>query len=312
MLNKKLMTKQQKMKTKSIFTQKMPKIIQNKNILVKSSKNFNKTNNKKEKNENKADKTDKGKENQVKVNQIIDQNKKLNINKSNKLYEIKYESTLFSPIYINKNQTERKMPSNLSDDNMKQFEENLSSNRKKRQKFRTKNYISKSNNLMHLNNSAKLTRAPHKNYKSFLIKNKIKLNKDFNNHSSEKNLLSINILHRIREVKQNKNKKDFYTTLKAKNSGKSYNTNNSINNVKSIKIIKTPVLKYRKTNIFKNRINKKIKNENGNKTKDELNHNYMSSFSIKVNKTNNNKEKEKIYKNNNLKKTWTKNIKKNC
>jgi hypothetical protein len=203
------------------------------------------------------------------------------------------------------------MPSNLSDTNIKQIADNLSSNRKPSQKYSTKNNISKNNYMMRLNNSANFARGDiHKNYKSLLIKNQNKLNKEFNNHSSEKNLLSINILHRIREAKQNKN--NFYRTLKIKNSGKSYNNNNSTNNAKNNKIIKTPVLKSRKTNIFKNRINKKLKNENGNKIKEELNHNYMSSFSIKVNKTiyNKDKEKEKIYKNKNLKKTWTKNMKK--
>ena len=307
-LNKKLMTKQQKTKTKAIFTKNKPKNMPNKNILIKSSENFNKTKNiykKNENNDNKANIDNKENENQIK-----DKSKELNTNKSNKLYEIKYESTLFSPTYTNKNKTERKMSSNLSDDNMQKIADNLTSNRKGRQTFRTKNNITKNNYLMRLNNSAKFTRgAPHKNYKSFLIKNKIKLKKEFNNHSSEKNLLSTNILDRIKEVKQNKN--DFYTTLKVKNSTKSYNTNN---NTKSNKIIKTPILKSRKTNIFKNRINKKLKNDkSGNKTKEELNHNYMSSFSIKVNKTiNNNKDKgkEKIYKNKNLKKTWTKNMKK--
>ena len=130
-----------------------------------------------------------------------------------------------------------------------------------------------------------------------MIKNKIKLKKEFDDHGSEKNLLSNNILDTIKEVKQNKNKNDFYRNLKVKNLTKSYNANNK---AKSNKIIKTPILKSRKTNIFKNIINKKLKNDNsGNKTKEELNHNYISSFSIKVNKTiNNNKDKgkEKIYK----------------
>ena len=36
--------------------------------------------------------------------------------------------------------------------------------------------------------------------------------------------------------------------------------------------------------------------------------NYMSSFSIKVNKTTYNKDIEKINKNKNLKKTWSKNM----
>ena len=265
-LNKKLMTKQQKTKTKAIFTKNKPKNIKNKNILIKSSENFNKTKNIYKTNEN-TNKVNKEKENQIK-----DKNNELNTNKSNKLYEIKYESTLFSPPYTNKNtKTERKMSSNLADANMKQLADNLSSNRKQRQTYRTKNNISKNNYLMRLNNSAKFARTSHKNYKSFLIKNKNKLNNEFNNHSSEKNLLSMNILHRIREVKQNKNKNDFYTTLKVKNPAKSYNINNSTNNVKNNKIIKTPVLKSRKTHIFKNRINKKIKNENGNKTKEELN-----------------------------------------
>ena len=132
-----------------------------------------------------------------------------------------------------------------------------------------------------------------------MTKNKNKSKNEIN-HNSQKDLLSMNILHRIKEVKENKKENDFYRTVKLKHSIKN-NGNN----------LKTPVVKNKKMNYIKNRLNKRIKNDNsigiGNRTKEEMMHNYMSSFSIKVNKTNYNKEKTD--KNKNLKKTWTKNMK---
>ena len=81
-------------------------------------------------------------------------------------------------------------------------------------------------------------------------------------------------------------------------------------NLVIIKLYKTPVLKNRKTHIFKNHINKKLNIDNeANKSKENMMENYLSSFSIKVNKTTLNKDKENKIKNKNLKKTWNKNLK---
>ena len=285
-INKKLMTKDQKTKTKVIFTKNKIKNSDNKKQLIYSSENFTKTK--------------KFFPKKAEVDVIDKKTNNNQINKSNKLSEIKYETNLLSPEYEHKNKTERRIITNLSDMNMKYYSQNLTPKTKlkakEQRKFQTKNNFSKSNKKLHLNNSAKFSKEGlNKKYKSVIIKNENKLKNEVINNS-QKNLLSINILHRIKEVKENKTNDDFYSTIKLKNSIK--------NNGSSTK---TPVLKDKKMNYFKNRLNKKIKNDNGNRTKEEMMQNYMSSFSIKVNKTNYNKEKNN--KNKNLKKTWTKNMK---
>ena len=343
-LNKKIMSKEQKTKTKAFFTKNINKNADDKKLLIKSSENFYKTKNffqkkeDKEKNNKNKEKDNKFKEKNIKYkekdnhdknkdnilkekdNKIKENNKELNTNKSNKLYAIKYESTLFShPTYSRKNMTIKKMTTNLSDANIKQDFENISQNIKQPKNLRTKIHISKNNKIMHLNKSVKSnSEYKEKKYKSFLMKNKNNLNNE-SNYNSQKNLLSINILHRIKEVKQNKSNNDFYRTIKAKNWEKINNINNSnsiINSNKNIlynnRAIKTPIMKKKKTTYFKNCINKRIKDDIGSKTKEEMNQNYMSSFSIKVNKSTYNKDKEKIQKKKNLKKTWTKNTKFNA
>ena len=294
-IKKKFMTKEQKTKTKAIFAKHKIKNTENKKLLINSSENFNKTKKLFKKNNNIEDKKDINK-----INNSKNKNKQLNKNKSNKLYEIKNESNLLSPFDEHQNKTERIMTTYLSDINIKNSSQNLTPEKKEQYKFETKNNISKNNKKLHLNNSAKFSNdILGKKYKSFMTKNKNKSKNEIN-HNSQKDLLSMNILHRIKEVKENKTQNDFYRTVKLKHSIKN-NGNN----------LKTPVVKNKKMNYIKNRLNKRIKNDNsigiGNRTKEEMMHNYMSSFSIKVNKTNYNKEKTD--KNKNLKKTWTKNMK---
>ena len=285
LINKKLMTKEQKTKTKIIFTKNKIKNTDNKKQFIYSSENFNKS---KKFFNKKAD-----------LDAVDKKNNNNQINKSQKLYEIKCEPNLLSPTYEHKNKSERRMKKTLSYmNNKKNYSQNLTPKAKSKElnHFLTKNNFSKTNKKIHLNNSAKFSNENlDKKYKTVIIKNKNRF-KNEACHNSQKNLLSINILNRIKEVKENKTKNDFYRTAKLKNSIK----NNSNN-------IKTPVLKDKKMNYFKNRVNKKLKNDKGNKTKEDMMQNYMSSFSIKVNKTNYNKEK--INKNKNLKKTWTKNMK---
>ena len=294
MLNKKLLTKEQKTKTKAIFKDNKINNINNKNLLIKSTENFDKLKRIFKKREN--------------DNQINDQNldtiTNSNTNTNNKLYEIKYESTLSPYGYEIKNNTERYMNDNLSDVNIKgNYDKNYTSNKKQHKKFNTKNHISKN---IFLNTNAKFSSdCPDKKYKSFLTKNKNrnKLNNECI-HNSQKNILSIDIINRIQAVKQNKTKNDFYRTIKVKNSANTINSHSiNLNNKKE----KTPVIKNKKNPFFKNRINKRIKNINGTKTKEDM-QNYMSSFSIKVNKTTYNKENDKISRNKNLKKTWSKNM----
>ena len=158
--------------------------------------------------------------------------------------------------------------------------------------------------------------------------------------------MSINILERIQELKQNKTKNDFYRTLKPRSKSKSkkdkmnahnanthtLNINNSIKEMKlngnrkitKGSLIKTPDVKNKKNSFFKNHLSRRSSNAHENKTKEENKYNCMSSLSIKVNKTQYNKEKEKDKekakdkdknkkdkngKNKNLKKTWTKTMK---
>jgi len=303
-VNKRLMTKEQRTKTKQIFVKN--KNIEKKKLLLKSSENFDKT--KKIFSKNKESQT---KEKNIETNNTL---------RSNKLYEIKYESTLIPSNYENHNNSERRMAVNLSDINMKKHKNIFGSDQKETKKFKTKNHIINNSDKLNLNKSAKLpSDGTAKRYKSFLIKNKKKFNNEYN-YNSQKDILSINILNRIQTVKQNQEKYDFYRTLKVKNSKRSINVSNSNNSLsktkynKNHKTIKTPIVNNKKANFFKNHISKRLNKISSNRTKEEMMNNHISSFSIKVNKTTYNKEKdkdkEKNVKNKNLKKTWTKNIKK--
>ena len=302
MIDKKLMTNEQKAKTKALFIKNKIINTDNKKSLINSTGNFTKT-----KSIFKHNNKDKNIENKLNEKYI---NTNTNTNRSNKLYEIKYESTLVPSSLGNKISTERRVINNLSGSNINIFDKSLIPTKKLNKKFKTKNYMSNNNHKMPLNNSVKYSSdKPDKKYKSFLIKSKNKLNNEIF-HNSQKNLLSINLINRIQAVKQNKIKNNFYT-LKVKHSTKSNNSNyiNSSKNAKpsNCKTIKTPVLENRKTHIFKNHINKKFNiGIEANKSKENIKENYLSSFSIKVNKTSLNKDKEKKIKNKNLKKTWTK------
>jgi hypothetical protein len=354
--NKRFMTKEQKTKTKTIFIKKKLKNSDgNDKALFKSNENIIKTkgvliNNDNKKKENKENK----------------ENKEMNVNSTNRLFEIKYSATLVSSTYESKNVSERAMTKNLSDENMNKYNTIFTPKKKRCKKFKTKNNIIKKNNLinndnindivnkLHLNNSVKLSSIlpPNKRYKSFSTKNKNKINEETYerqlSHNSQKNIRSINILERIQELKQNKTKNDFYRTLRPKSKSKSKkdkmnahnaNTNNNTininNSVKDMKLnrnkkiikgsfIKTPDVKNKKNSFYKSHLSRRSSNGHENKTKEENKYNCMSSLSIKVNKTQYNKEKEKDKektknkdknnknkngKNKNLKKTWTKTMK---
>ena len=309
MLNKKLMTKEQKAKTKALFMKNKIINTDNKKSLINSTGNVYKTKSIFKKNYD----IDKNRENKL-IEKNVNTNDN-NTNRSNKLYEIKYESTLFPSTYASKLVSERRMTSNLSGSNINRNDKTLTPNKKQNNKFKTKNHIGKTKNKMSLNNSSKFSSdKPEKKYKSFLVKNKNKINNEIF-HNSQKNLLSINIINRIQSIKQNKIKNNFYT-LKVKHSTKSNNLNNAYNSnnmrFTNNKTIKTPILQNRKTHIFKNKISKKLNiGNNENKSKEDMIQNCMSSFSIKVNKTTYKKDKGKKEKNKNFKKTWTKNLKKN-
>ena len=325
--NKRFMTKEQKTKTKTIFMKKKLKNSDgNDKSLFKRNENIIKTkgvliNNDNKKKDNKENK----------------ENKEMNVNSTNRLFEIKYSATLVSSTYESKNVSERGITKNLSDENMNKYNTIFTPNKKRYKKFKTKNNIIKKKNFinndntndivnkMQLNNSAKFSTIiqPNKRYKSFSTKNKNKINEEANeprlSHNSQNNIMSINILERIQELKQNKTKNDFYRTLKPRSKSKSKkdkmnahnantNTNaktiNINNSIKEMKLngnkkiskgsfIKTPDVKNKKNSFFKNHLSRRSSNAHENKTKEENKYNCMSSLSIKVNKTQYNKEKEK-------------------
>ena len=307
-VNKNLLIKDQKAKTNDIFENNRFKNDKNKNELIKSCENINNMN--KPKSNLKSSKD--SKIYQMKENLY----KNKDYNTYNKLYEIKYESTLLNPKYEIKNVSIGRMSSYLSDINKNKFNAIFTPEKKKFKKFKTKNNISKRNynNKIYLNYSDKLSKyGSGKKIKSCLFKNNIKFNKDFN-HNSEKNILSVNILNRIQAVKQNKTKNDFYK-IKIKSCKSSYidKSSNSLNKIKYRRnqnsnmdnkrsYINSPQFKNKNRNFFKTHIGKKFI-----KDKEETSNNIISSFSIKVNKTHySNKDKENFTKNKNLKKTWTK------
>ena len=185
----------------------------------------------------------------------------------------------------NNNITEREISSNLSYSNntIKIKKNNLTPDKINHMNFRTKNLILKrikNTNYFNLNKSAKIVSNDiKKKFKTFLVKKNTKLNYR-NNSNSQKNVLSINILSRIQEIKKNRTKNNFYKTKKK-------NTNNIIN------LVKTPGSKSNKIEFFKkNNTNRKFKNSHSNKKNEESKNNYMSSFSIKVNRTYFNKNKD--------------------
>jgi hypothetical protein len=181
------MTKEQKTKTKTIFLKKKLKNSDgNDKALFKTNENLIKTkgvfigndNRKKENKDNKENK----------------ENKEMNVNSTNRLFEIKYSATLVSSTYESKNVSERAMTKNLSDENMNKYNTIFTPKKKRYKKFKTKNNIIKKNNLinndntndnvnkMHLNNSVKLSSIiqPNKRYKSFSTKNKNKISTETN------------------------------------------------------------------------------------------------------------------------------------
>ena len=231
----------------------------------------------------------------------------------------------------NKN-TEREIVSSMSESNVNINKKNLTPDKDNPKKSITKKYIKKINHnnyIKNLNNSAKVISTEGKQrYKTFLLKNKYRRKNNNNNsnsknqdlnHNSQENIISINILNRIQEVKKSKTKNNFYKVSKKKNSIEVNNSNTtksihvknreSSHNNKIIgkgNIITTPVIKNKKIELFKkNSTNRKLNNFKGYKPSEDLRPKYMSSFSIKVNRTYFKKDK-----NQNLKKALSKNVKK--
>lgn len=231
----------------------------------------------------------------------------------------------------NKN-SEREIVSSMSEPNVNINKKNLTPDKDNPKKSITKKYIKKINHnnyIKNLNNSAKVISTEGKQrYKTFLLKNKYRRKSNNNNsnsknqdlnHNSQENIISINILNRIQEVKKSKTKNNFYKVSKKKNSIEVNNSNTtksihvknreSSHNNKIIgkgNIITTPVIKNKKIELFKkNSTNRKLNNFKGYKPSEDLRPKYMSSFSIKVNRTYFKKDK-----NHNLKKALSKNVKK--
>lgn len=218
----------------------------------------------------------------------------------------------------------------MSEPNVIANKKNLTPDKDKPKKSITKKYIKKINHnnyIKNLNNSAKVISTEGKQrYKTFLLKNKYRTNNNNSNsknqdlnHNSQENLISINILNRIQEVKKSKTKNNFYKVSKKKNSIEVNNSNtiksihvknreNSYNNkiIGKGNIITTPVIKNKKIELFKkNSTNRKLNNFKRYKPGEDLRPKYMSSFSIKVKRTDFKKDK-----NQNAKKTLSKNVKK--
>ena len=361
MKNKKLMTKEQKAKTKTVFNKNIFKNVENKtiknkekdkeqNILLKSEDKTNSPKNSQIKNEEKnnndnnisnkkeeikplEDNNNKEKNNVIKKEEKGKEDKNINIEENNGeieqkekiVYNANSEPNQGVQTIENKNISEREMSPYLSDSNMNKYKSNLTPDKKEQKKYKAKNYIKKNNKfnvnnyINNLNNSAKIISTDGQNrFKTFLIKIKNKpKHKSTKSHSSQEEIISLNILSKMQEVKKNNTNNNFYKTLNKKISiesnnnidvAKSIQVKNNINNNRIINkgyLIKTPVIKDRKIEFFKkNNTNRKINNFRQIKSKEDIKQKYMSSFSIKVNKTSFNKEK-----NQNLKKTLTKNIK---
>ena len=285
------------------------------------------------------DKNNKSKEieNNEKINNIkteLNEEQKINIIQgiNKQFYNIKSEPNEGKNHTIENKNTEREIVSSMSEPNVNANKKNLTPDKDKPKKSITKKYIKKINHtnyIKNLNNSAKVISTEGKQrYKTFLLKSKYRTNNNNNNsnnknhdlnHNSQENLISMNILNRIQEVKKSKTKNYFYKTSKKKNSIEVNNSNttksihvknsaSSHNNIfiKKGNTITTPVIKNKKIELFKkNNTNRKLNNFKGYKPGEDLKPKYMSSFSIKVNRTSIKKEK-----NQNMKKTLSKNIKK--
>ena len=312
--NKKLMTNQQKSKTKPIFPNKIKKISNNKiNIKKEKEKREEKENNKNiinsEKNE--IDKKEVIKEEEIieKDNNNIIQNKNKekvidtkginNIGNNNKnedpniiLYNSKSEPN--QEVYKFGNKNLLGMVANSSYSKINKIKNNILSDEALHSKFKSKNnFINKKKNddYNSLNNSAKIIEGIKRKFKSFLVK--IKNSSNFRqNNSSHKKSLSIHILKRIQEANKYRTKNNFYRISKTNTL---YDDTNNIiitkSKNKTINFVKTPATKNKKMKYFKKN-NTNRKNVKEIIKKDEAQKNYMSSFSIKVNRTYFNKDKE--------------------
>jgi hypothetical protein len=211
--------------------------------------------------------------------------------------------------------TERRMATNLSENNMKKNNMLFKSAQKTSKAFKSKINIIKNNSKINSKNDSKIIKnSPGKKYKSFITKKINKKNGRINSNSHS-DLFSFDILNKIHAVKHNKTKNDFYKNVKNKKSNNCLNTNKSSRstsqkkNNHDNKTTRTP-LNTKIIHFFNKHISKQSNDSCINRTKDDLNDNFLSSFSIKVNKTIYNKEKDKEWSNNkNLKKTWSKNMK---
>lgn len=311
----------------------------NENIKEEETKDMNiDTNNIEDEVKNNIDK-EKEKENIENINnEKVEQNKEEITNTvpetNKKYYNIKSEPNECVIRTIENRNTEREIVSSMSEPNVNINKKDYTPEKNKPKKSITKKYIKKVNHnnyIKNLNNSAKVISTEGKQrYKTFLLKSKYRANHYNNNnnsnsknqdanHNSQENLISINILNRIQEVKKSKTKNNFYKTSKKKNSIEVNNSNTtksihvknsaSSHNNKIIRkgnTITTPIIKNKKIELFKkNNTNRKLNNFKGFKPGEDLKSKYMSSFSIKVNRTYFKKDK-----NQNLKKTISKNKKK--
>ena len=301
-VNKKLMTKDLKKNTKQIFSKNN---IKNSDTYLKTSINFN--------NVKKLfiKKDDSG---------IKEINCEFyNTTRNHKFYnkkERKSDST-FIPLCEKKIVTERKMATNLSENNMKKNNMLFKSAKKTSKAFKSKINLIKNNSKINSKNNSKIFQnSPDKKYKSFITKKINRKNGRFNSNSHS-DLFSFDILNKIHAVKHNKTKNDFYKNVKNKKSKNCFNTNNSSRstsqkkNNHDNKTTTTP-LNNKIIHFFNKHISRPSNDACTNRTKDDLSDNFLSSFSIKVNKTiyNKEKDKDKEWSNNkNLKKTWSKNMK---
>ena len=293
-INRKMST-QQRSKTNGLFIKNKIKNKSSENKI--NNKNLSLENNKKDNNKYDNNKIDNIKNDNIKERNYLINNIEIipkTLEQKNNIHDTKSEPNKD----LNKNISERgrEICSNLSYSNNKiKFKKaNLTPEKIiniNHIKFKTNNQIIKkpknSNFFNKLNNSAKIvSNGIKRKFKTFLIKKKSKSNRGKNIHS-QKNALSINIINRLQEVKKSKTKNYFYKATKKKNS-------NSINNVKNL--VKTLKEKNQKIEFFKkNNTNRKLNNlkEVIINKREELKNKYVSSFSIKVNRTYLNKDSEK-------------------
>ena len=305
--NKKLLTKDQKNKTKAVFANKLKFLDKSKKLLksmesISRSKGvFNRVKGNKDFKDRLIKSKDKDKEKEK------SKKKEISINNSKKLFEAKFGSR---HDIKNKNSSEKVMMNNLSDAHIYKYKSNFTPYKSQTNKSRL---------------NSKLTSGDSdKKYKSFLAKTKSRINEVFN-RNSHKEFYPFNFMNKLQTIKQNKTNNDFNHTLKIKSSkyvnmdnssnsvNKNKNTRNSNKMVYSGSFITTPSIKNKKDSFLKNQMSKRftVNNSNRNKKKEEIAYNCLSSFSIKVNKTHYNKNEERNSKSNskNLKKTWTNNMK---